>query len=142
MCIFWWIQTRSFRWDHQNSKFPSQPKVMMKKLLKITEFATLPESVYFPKYPIYQSRILTAQIKDFNKYFIKILERFLWLLGNYTLFGNVAISVYTSSFLFHHNFWLKWTFWILMVLSEWSSFSLEKIYFSLTSNLFLNKIWL
>ena len=30
---------------HHNSKFPIQSKVMMKKRLKITEIATLPESV-------------------------------------------------------------------------------------------------
>ena len=42
-------------------------KVMMEKLLKITEIATLPKSVQFPNYQRYRSQILIAQIEDMNK---------------------------------------------------------------------------
>ena len=35
---FWYIWTRSFRWNHQVSIFPFYSKVMMKKLLNMTNF--------------------------------------------------------------------------------------------------------
>ena len=49
---------------------------------------------------------------------------------------------------FHHNFWLKWKFWILMVLSERSSsdlseyslFQIKKIIFHLLKSFFRWKI--
>ena len=40
---------------------------MTKKLLKITEIATLPKSSYFPDTQRYQSQMLIAQIEDLNK---------------------------------------------------------------------------
>ena len=41
-----------------------QLKVIMKKLLKVTEIAALPKSAYLPNYRIYRSHILIAQIED------------------------------------------------------------------------------
>ena len=43
----------------------------MKKLLKITEIATLPESAQFPNYQRYQFESLIAQIQDLTKDCVK-----------------------------------------------------------------------
>ena len=45
---------------------------MMKKLLKITEIATVPKTAQFPSYQRYRFQILIAQIEDWNKDCIKV----------------------------------------------------------------------
>ena len=45
---------------------------MMKKLLKITEIATLSKSAWFLSYLIYWSKILNSQIKDLKRDCVKI----------------------------------------------------------------------
>ena len=50
---------------------------MMKKLLKITEIARLPNNVYLPTYQRYRFQILIAQIHDLIKDFVKILCSYL-----------------------------------------------------------------
>ena len=59
------------------SKFPFQSKVMIKKQLKITEFATLLISALFPNYLRYRSQILIAQVEDLNADCVKISRSYL-----------------------------------------------------------------
>ena len=54
------ILERFFRWNYQNSKVPFRSKVMVKKLLKMSDIVTLPKSAYFPSYQRYRSQILIA----------------------------------------------------------------------------------
>ena len=44
----------------------------MKKLLKITEIATLSKSTQFPNHQRYQSQVLKEQIEDVNEDFVNI----------------------------------------------------------------------
>ena len=48
---------------------------MMKKLLKITEIATLPKRPLFPNYQSLETMI--AQVEDFNRDFVKISRPYL-----------------------------------------------------------------
>ena len=53
-------------------------KVVMKKLLKITEIATLPKSAQFPYYQRYLFHILMKQIKEnLNKDYVNISRPYL-----------------------------------------------------------------
>ena len=51
---------------------------MMKKLLKITEIATLPKSASFPNYQRYQYQIFMAQTKDLYEDCVKIFRSYLF----------------------------------------------------------------
>ena len=49
-----WSALDFFRWNHQNSKFTFQSKVIIKKLLKMTKIATLPKNAKFSNYQRYR----------------------------------------------------------------------------------------
>ena len=57
---------------------------MMKKKLKITEIVTLLKSTYFPEYQRHRSRILIAQIEDFDEDFVKIWRPYIsYIITNF-----------------------------------------------------------
>ena len=60
-------ETRSYRRNHHNPKFSFQSKVMMRKLLEITEISTLLKNAEFPNYEIYRSQLLITKIGYLNK---------------------------------------------------------------------------
>ena len=56
----------------------NRSKVMMKKLLKSTEIATLLKNTLFLNHQSYRSQILIAEIEDFNEGCVKISRPYLF----------------------------------------------------------------